>query len=92
MSPLTSARLPPNAQGTSKTRERLAVVDELLTYWKLDESDSILEELEEALITSGASPARVEGAAAPCCRRGAALHQILGLAPASRSWTSSGGG
>lgn len=33
--------------GFSKTRENLAVVDELLTYWNLDESESILDELEE---------------------------------------------
>ena len=34
-------------KGVSKTRERLAVVDELLTYWNLNEAESILEELEE---------------------------------------------
>jgi len=33
--------------GFSKTRENLAVVDELLTYWNLDESENILDELEE---------------------------------------------
>ena len=63
-------------QGTSKTREQLAVVDELLAYWKarrqwagklrvslrsriafgsqLEDADDVLEELEEALIVSGA--------------------------------------
>jgi len=35
--------------GFSKTRENLAVVDELLTYWNLDESENILDELEEVL-------------------------------------------
>lgn len=34
-------------KGVSKTRENLAVIDELLTYWNLNEADSILEELEE---------------------------------------------
>ena len=26
------------------------VVDEILTYWQLDETDDVLEELEEALL------------------------------------------
>lgn len=43
-------------KGVSKTRENLAVVDELLTYWNLNESDSILEELEEALIVADFGP------------------------------------
>jgi len=34
-------------KGVSKTRENLAVIDELLTYWNLNEADTILEELEE---------------------------------------------
>ena len=38
--------------GFSKTRENLAVVDELLTYWNLDESENILDELEEVLLMS----------------------------------------
>lgn len=38
--------------GFSKTRENLAVVDELLTYWNLDESENILDELEEVLLLS----------------------------------------
>ncbi|KAK3236158.1 hypothetical protein CYMTET_53685 [Cymbomonas tetramitiformis] len=43
--------------GTSKTREGLKIVDELLTYWKLDESDDLLDELEEALLVSDFGPA-----------------------------------
>ncbi|KAG0587496.1 hypothetical protein KC19_2G168600 [Ceratodon purpureus] len=42
--------------GFSKTRENLAVVDELLTYWNLDESEDILDELEEALLVSDFGP------------------------------------
>lgn len=42
--------------GFRKTRENLAVVDELLTYWNLGESDSILEELEEALLVADFGP------------------------------------
>lgn len=42
--------------GFSKTRENLAVVDELLTYWNLDESESILDELEEVLLVSDFGP------------------------------------
>lgn len=38
--------------GFSKTRENLAVVDELLTYWNLDESENILDELEEVWLLS----------------------------------------
>lgn len=38
--------------GFSKTRENLAVVDELLTYWNLDESENILDELEEVRLLS----------------------------------------
>ncbi len=33
--------------GFSKTRENLAVIDELLTYWNLSDSENILDELEE---------------------------------------------
>jgi hypothetical protein len=33
--------------GFSKTRENLSVVDELLTYWKLADTDRVLDELEE---------------------------------------------
>lgn len=36
--------------GTEKTRQNLKVVDELLTYWKLEESENILEELEEVSV------------------------------------------
>lgn len=35
--------------GFSKTRENLAVVDELLLYWNLEETDRVLDELEEVL-------------------------------------------
>lgn len=42
--------------GTSKTRERLGVVDELFTYWTLDESENLLEELEDALISADFGP------------------------------------
>ena len=34
--------------GFSKTRESLSVVDELLTYWNLADTDRVLDELEEA--------------------------------------------
>ncbi|KAJ7531944.1 hypothetical protein O6H91_14G065900 [Diphasiastrum complanatum] len=42
--------------GFSKTRENLAVVDELLTYWNLSDSEQILDELEEALLVSDFGP------------------------------------
>lgn len=35
--------------GFSKTRENLAVIDELLLYWNLADTDRILDELEEVL-------------------------------------------
>jgi fused signal recognition particle receptor len=37
-------------KGTEKTRQKLSVVDELLTYWDIDQADEQLEELEDALI------------------------------------------
>eukprot|EP00897_Mesotaenium_endlicherianum_P009951 jgi/Mesen1/8985/ME000056S08384 len=43
-------------KGVSKTRENLAVVDELLTYWNLNEADTTLEELEEALLVADFGP------------------------------------
>jgi SRP54-type protein, helical bundle domain len=43
-------------KGTAKTRERLSVVEELLTYWNIDEADDQLEELEEALICADFGP------------------------------------
>lgn len=43
-------------KGTEKTRQRLSVVDELLTYWNIDEADDILEELEDALIVADFGP------------------------------------
>jgi len=39
-------------KGTSKTREKLGVVEELFTYWVLEDADKELEELEDALIVS----------------------------------------
>lgn len=42
-------------KGTVKTRERLGLVDELLTFWTLEDYETTLEELEEALIVSGAA-------------------------------------
>ncbi|KAB2595605.1 cell division protein FtsY [Pyrus ussuriensis x Pyrus communis] len=38
--------------GFSKTRDNLAVVDELLLYWYLADTDRVLDELEEALLVS----------------------------------------
>ncbi|CAA7403676.1 unnamed protein product [Spirodela intermedia] len=46
--------------GFSKTRENLAVVDELLLYWNLAETDRVLDELEEALLVSDFGP-RISG-------------------------------
>jgi fused signal recognition particle receptor len=43
-------------QGTEKTREKMGVVDELLAYWKLGDSEDVLEELEDALIASDFGP------------------------------------
>ena len=43
-------------KGTAKTRERLSVIEELLTYWNIDEADDQLEELEEALIAADFGP------------------------------------
>ncbi|KAA0048987.1 cell division protein FtsY-like protein [Cucumis melo var. makuwa] len=42
--------------GFSKTRDNLAVIDELLLYWNLAETDRVLEELEEALLVSDFGP------------------------------------
>ncbi|XP_072970844.1 uncharacterized protein [Typha angustifolia] len=42
--------------GFSKTRENLAVVDELLLYWNLADTDRVLDELEEALLVSDFGP------------------------------------
>lgn len=42
--------------GTSKTRERLGVVEELFAYWSLEDADDTLEELEEALISADFGP------------------------------------
>ena len=43
-------------KGTSKTRERLGLVEELLTFWSLEDYENTLEELEEALITADFGP------------------------------------
>lgn len=43
-------------KGTEKTRERLSVIDELATYWNLDEADDQLEELEDSLISADFGP------------------------------------
>ncbi|KAF3578978.1 hypothetical protein DY000_02036051 [Brassica cretica] len=42
--------------GFSKTRENLAVIDELLLFWNLAETDRVLDELEEALLVSDFGP------------------------------------
>ncbi|GKV13071.1 hypothetical protein SLEP1_g24143 [Rubroshorea leprosula] len=42
--------------GFSRTRDNLAVIDELLLYWNLAETDRILDELEEALLVSDFGP------------------------------------
>ncbi|KAL9273908.1 Cell division protein FtsY homolog, chloroplastic-like protein [Drosera capensis] len=42
--------------GFTKTRENLAVVDELLLYWNMEETDRVLDELEEALLVSDFGP------------------------------------
>lgn len=36
--------------GFSKTRDNLAVIDELLLYWNLSETDRVLDELEEVVV------------------------------------------
>ncbi|KAF2315340.1 hypothetical protein GH714_038873 [Hevea brasiliensis] len=42
--------------GFSKTRDNLAVIDELLLYWNLADTDRVLDELEEALLASDFGP------------------------------------
>nr|GMC90836.1 cell division protein FtsY homolog, chloroplastic [Ipomoea batatas] len=42
--------------GFSKTRNNLAVIDELLLYWNLSDTDRVLDELEEALLVSDFGP------------------------------------
>ncbi|KAI3701151.1 hypothetical protein L2E82_45796 [Cichorium intybus] len=42
--------------GFSKTRDNLAVIDELLLYWNLSDTDRVLDELEEALLVSDFGP------------------------------------
>ncbi|EFJ51325.1 hypothetical protein VOLCADRAFT_79814 [Volvox carteri f. nagariensis] len=43
-------------KGTSKTRERLGLVDELLALWSLEDYEESLEELEEVLISADFGP------------------------------------
>ncbi|MED6121269.1 hypothetical protein PIB30_028519 [Stylosanthes scabra] len=42
--------------GFTKTRKNLAVIDELLLYWNLSDTDRVLDELEEALLVSDFGP------------------------------------
>ncbi|XP_070681790.1 cell division protein FtsY homolog, chloroplastic-like [Malus domestica] len=42
--------------GFSKTCDNLAVVDKLLLYWNLADTDRVLDELEEALLVSDFGP------------------------------------
>ncbi|KAL6965118.1 hypothetical protein U1Q18_036173, partial [Sarracenia purpurea var. burkii] len=42
--------------GFSKTRGNLAVIDELLLYWNLSDTDRVLDELEEALLVADFGP------------------------------------
>ncbi|CAN1308648.1 Cell division protein FtsY homolog, chloroplastic [Linum perenne] len=42
--------------GFSKTRDNLAVIDELLLYWNLSETDRVLDELEEILLVADFGP------------------------------------
>lgn len=43
-------------QGMSKSQQKMGVVEELLTFWRLEDTDQTLEELEEALIMSDFGP------------------------------------
>jgi fused signal recognition particle receptor len=43
-------------KGATKTRERLGLVEELITFWSLEDYEKTLEELEEGLIVSGRPP------------------------------------
>ncbi|TMW85868.1 hypothetical protein EJD97_022365 [Solanum chilense] len=42
--------------GFSKTRDNLAVIDELLLYWNLSDTDRVLDELEEVLLVADFGP------------------------------------
>ncbi|MFS7904680.1 putative signal recognition particle, SRP54 subunit, GTPase domain, SRP/SRP receptor [Helianthus anomalus] len=42
--------------GFTKTRDNLAVIDELLLYWNLSDTDRVLDEIEEALLVSDFGP------------------------------------
>lgn len=43
-------------KGTEKTRKKLGVLEELFTYWNLEDADDELEELEDALISADFGP------------------------------------
>eukprot|EP01024_Parvocaulis_polyphysoides_P053883 TRINITY_DN539_c0_g1_i4.p1 TRINITY_DN539_c0_g1~~TRINITY_DN539_c0_g1_i4.p1 ORF type:complete len:373 (+),score=66.60 TRINITY_DN539_c0_g1_i4:43-1161(+) len=43
-------------KGTAKSREKLGVVDELVAYWTLENSEDTLEELEDVLISADFGP------------------------------------
>eukprot|EP00210_Caulerpa_lentillifera_P003416 g3259.t1 len=43
-------------EGTSKTREQLGIMEELLAYWTLESSEDTLEELEDTLIMADFGP------------------------------------
>ena len=43
-------------KGTEKTRKKLGVLEELFTYWNLEDADDELEELEDALIMADFGP------------------------------------
>lgn len=43
-------------EGTQKSRASFSVVDELSALWNLEESDEILEEIEEALLSADLGP------------------------------------
>ncbi|WCJ23163.1 signal recognition particle receptor protein chloroplast (FTSY) [Euphorbia peplus] len=42
--------------GFSKTRDNLAVIDQLLLYWNLSDTDRLLDQLEEILLVSDFGP------------------------------------
>ena len=66
-------------RGTSKTREKLGVVEELFTYWVLEDADQELEELEDALIVRYLllfPPLRVLMNIHPCHRHRRCSHSL----------------
>ena len=44
-------------KGTSKTRDRLSYMDEVLALWRLDDLEDTLDELEETLLSVDFGPA-----------------------------------